>query len=344
MSFLCWSRRSNSCQSVVEKDQYRRIPAIQNVAFLIYPGFQILDLAGPLAAFDVANVLSGCELYRCHPVALSARVEAHGGLVMHARRLRSSEPADVQTLIVTGGPGADDPSTAARVARQIPKAAGHCHRLASVCTGALLLGQAGYLAGRRCTTHWAYADRLASVAPTACIEVDRIFVEDAGIWTSAGMTAGIDMALAMIAADHGNVLARNVSRSLVVYFRRPGGQSQFSRLLEMQTGDTRIERAHAWVVENLSRRITVQAMSDAAGMSERQFSRLYLRQTGMTPAKGIECLRIEHARALFASSNLQVQQVARDCGFGTAETMRAAFQRQFGVPPQFMRHRLNEEY
>lgn len=314
---------------------------MHRIGFVIYPGFQVLDFAGPAAAFDLANEISGSALYSYASFGTRRSISAYGGLQVQATGWRDIVARELDTVIIAGGPGAADPVVAKVVAGNLASLASRGVRIASVCTGAILLGKAGLLDNRRCTTHWAYAEKLARIAPKAVIEIDRIFVEDDGIWTSAGMTAGIDMALAMIAEDHGRAPTKEISKALVVYFKRPGGQSQFSDLVEAQSDDLRIERAHAWVLEHLSERLTVNAMAEVAGMSERQFSRLYRRHTGITPAKGIERLRLERARALLAAPSSRIQQVAHECGFGTPETMRAAFQRQYGLPPQFIRQKLD---
>lgn len=307
------------------------------IAFLVYPGFQILDAAGPLAAFEAA----GAFVAGAYRLALLSR---DGGLVASSSgaSLATTALADApapDTLIVVGGDGveaaADCPLTRGFVARS----GATLPRLASVCSGAYLLAAAGLLDGRRATTHWRRAPELARRFPAVRVEDDHIFTRDGNVWTSAGISAGIDLALALIAEDLGEDVTRRVARQLVVYYRRPGGQSQFSAMAELQPAGQRFEGLLDHIRSNLQARLDVDALARLACMSPRNFSRCFAAETGVTPARAVERLRVEAAAAALESGNRPVQQVARDCGFGDPERMRRAFLRTLGMPPSARRRR-----
>jgi transcriptional regulator GlxA family with amidase domain len=210
-------------------------------------------------------------------------------------------------------------------------------RVAAPCIGAFALAEAGVLDGRRATTHWGFARELQSRFPNLRVEEDRIYIIDGPVWTSAGMTAGIDLALAMIENDHGQDVARSVARKLVVYHRRSGGQSQFSTLLELEPKSDRIQRAIDFANRNLRRELSVEELADAAGLSPRQFSRAFKEETGQSPAKAVENLRVEAARLLMEQGRLSMDVIADETGFGDRERMRRAFLRALGQPPQAIR-------
>ena len=210
-------------------------------------------------------------------------------------------------------------------------------RVASVCSGTYVLAEAGLLDGKRATTHWSRTRDIQKRYPAIRLEPDRIFVQDGMIWSSAGITAGIDLSLALIGADEGEVIARRVAQQLVVYYQRPGGQSQFSALIDLKA--QRFDALLAWARENLAEPLTVEQLAEKAAMSPRNFARLFAAETGVTPAKAVERLRVEAARALLDSQPLQVEDVALETGFGDAERMRRAFIRAFGQPPQSLRRR-----
>jgi transcriptional regulator GlxA family with amidase domain len=216
-------------------------------------------------------------------------------------------------------------------------AAARARRTVSVCSGAFVLAAAGLLDGRRATTHWARAADLARLYPRVRVEPDRIFVRDGAVWTSAGITAGIDLALALVAEDLGEAVAKRVAQQLVVYHRRPGGQSQFSALLEADRPDSRFSPLLAWARERLNERLSVERLAERAAMSPRHFARAFAADTGMTPAKAVERLRLEVAREEIESSAAPVELVAVHTGFGDPERMRRAFLRAFGQPPQALR-------
>ena len=245
----------------------------------------------------------------------------------------------VDTLIVAGGEGVhaamEDPVLMAWVGQR----ARSVRRVASVCTGAFLLAAAGLLDGRRAVTHWSQCAALAAAFPRVTVEPDPIYINDGAIWTSAGVTAGIDLALALIEADLGRVAAAAVARRLVVFLRRPGGQAQFSTALALSGPDDRFEPLHAWMAANLNSDLGVPALAAQAGMSERSFLRNYRAATGTTPARTVERVRVEAARQALGVTRLPLKRIARECGFGSEETMRRSFIRVLSVPPQAYRER-----
>jgi transcriptional regulator GlxA family with amidase domain len=306
------------------------------IAFLVYPDFQLLDAAGPIAAFEIAT--------RYVPGSYSLRVlAAEAGLVasssgacLQARPLARARGID--TLIVAGGEGSRSAMTCARTRRFIHSCASRARRTASVCSGSYLLAAAGVLDGKRATTHWSRAADFARKFPRIHVDPDRIFVKDGSVWTSAGISAGIDLSLALIEADLGESVARRTAQQLVVYYRRPGGQSQFSALLDMERPNGRFAALWDHVRSHLEKRHSVADLAGHACMSTRNFSRAFQAETGMTPAKAIERLRAETARASIADTGRSVQDIARSCGFGNAERMRRTFRRLFGAPPSAVKY------
>ncbi|OZI61149.1 GlxA family transcriptional regulator [Bordetella genomosp. 11] len=300
---------------------------MRQIGLVLEDGFQVMGLSA-LSAFEMANARLGHEGYRM--TFLSEK----GGMV------RSTMNAGIETvalgvmpdtLLVAGEllPGPVTPALKAYIVR----AAREARRLAGLCTGAFVLAEAGVLDGRTATTHWAHARRLRERYPRVQVDEDRIFVQDGNIWTSAGMSAAIDLALALIEDDHGAPLAREVARRLVVYHRRPGGQSQFSALLELEPRSDRIRRALIHAKENLRNPLTVEELADAARLSPRQFSRVFREETGQSPAKAVETLRLEAARAMLEDGRHPMDIVARDTGFADRDRMRRAFIRTYGQAP-----------
>jgi transcriptional regulator GlxA family with amidase domain len=228
------------------------------------------------------------------------------------------------------------PSAPGLIAR-LRETAATARRVAATCTGAFLLAEAGLLDGRRAATHWAHARDLQRLHPSIQVDDDRIFVSDGPIWTSAGMSAAIDLTLALIEDDHGADLSRMVARKLVVYHRRPGGQSQFSALLELEPRSGRVRRALVYAREHLANPLTVEELADAASLSPRQFSRIFREETGQSPAKAVERLRLEAAQRMLEDGRHAMDVVARDTGFADRNRMRRAFLRMFGQTPQSLR-------
>jgi transcriptional regulator GlxA family with amidase domain len=307
----------------------------RDIAVLIFPRFQLLDAAGPLTAFDEARRRTMPPAYRFRLMARAGGlVVSSSGVQLMAEPL-TSDPLD--TLIVAGGWGVSEVSACPETLAYVRAAAGRARRIASVCSGAFVLAASGLLDGKRATTHWARAAELARSYPRVRVEPDRIFVQDGAVWTSAGITAGIDLALALIAEDVGEPIAKRAAQQLVVYHRRPGGQSQFSALLETDRSNGRFSPVLAWAREHLNEPLPVERLAERVAMSPRHFTRSFLSETGMTPAKAVERLRLEVARERVEGSPEPIEHVAARTGFRDPERMRRAFIRAFGQPPQALR-------
>jgi transcriptional regulator GlxA family with amidase domain len=305
----------------------------RTIAILVFPDFQLLDAAGPIAAFE-AGGREG-EPYRIRVVARQAGpVTSSSGARLVAEGF-SDAPLD--TLIVAGGWGTRAESQVGETLDFIRAAAQRARRVASVCSGAFVLAAAGLLDGRRATTHWARAAEFARAYPRVRVEPDRIFIRDGDVWTSAGITAGIDLALALVAEDLGETAAKRAAQQLVVYHRRPGGQSQFSALLDAHRPSGRFSPVLSWARERLGERLSVERLAERAAMSPRHFARAFTAETGMTPAKAVERLRLEAARERVEDGAEPIEGVAAHTGFGDPERMRRAFLRAFGQPPQALR-------
>jgi transcriptional regulator GlxA family with amidase domain len=303
------------------------------VDFYVYPGHQLLDLAGPLDAFRAANEAAGKLLYRCRVVSKSGgQVAGNAGIPLGTHAARGNRAA---TLVVVGG--AIAAMTLPGEVAVVKRLAARAVRIASVCTGSFLLAEAGLLTGRLATTHWSCAARLAQRYPLVHVEADRIFVADGRIWTSAGISAGIDLALALIEADHGVELARAVARELVVYHRRPGGQSQFSIMAQLEPASDRMRNVLAFAREHLAETLSLERLAEVARLSARQFGRAFRQETGETPAKAVERLRLEAALCRVREGSEPVEQIAKAVGFNDPERMRRAFVKHYGQPPQAMR-------
>ena len=305
------------------------------IGVLIFPDFQLLDAAGPVSVFEIAARFSGSDPAIKLMAVTPGPVRSSSGVEMLARGFRPS--GAITTLIVAGGEGV---RAAAACPKTLPFVRGLAKRgvrVASVCSGAYVLAEAGLLDGRRATTHWQRTRHFLKTYPDIKLEADRIFVRDGNIWTSAGITAGIDLALAMVAEDFGDEIAQQTARQLVLYHRRSGGQSQFSSLLELKAPTGRFAPLLAWAREHLDAPLTVEDMAEQAGMSSRHFARAFIAETGTTPSKAVERLRIEVARQRVQSSSEAIERVAETTGFRDPERMRRAFIRAFGQPPQSLR-------
>ena len=320
---------------------------LRRIDVLAFTDVQLLDVAGPLQVFasvnDIARTRGLPAPYLPRVVAPGgASVVASAGLGLLTHPLPTAqEPCD--TLIVAGGSGVHEMSRDAQLVAWLREHAARSRRVASVCTGAFLLAAAGLLDERRAVTHWTRCTELAQRYPAVRVEADPIFIRDGTVWTSAGVTAGIDLALALVEEDVGRALALEVARHLVVFLKRPGGQAQFSAALSMQSamqsaGD-RFADLHAWIAENPSADLSVPALAARVGMSERSFVRHYRGATGSTPARAIEQLRVEAARRALGDTALPIKRIAVRCGFGSEETMRRSFLRVVGVTPQAYRER-----
>jgi transcriptional regulator GlxA family with amidase domain len=305
---------------------------MHRVAFIVYPGFELVCLAAS-SVFEVADRVLEAPNYK-----VSIRSEA-GGLIRGTAAVAvMSEPLGSETfdsVIVCGG--AASPEASDEVVEYLRRTTANTRRVAAICTGAFILAQAGLLANRRATTHWMAAAELARRYPDIRVEADRIFVQDGRIWTSAGMSAGIDLALAMVDDDHGIEVARAVARQFVLYHRRAGGQSQYSTLLDLNPKSDRIQSALTYARSNLKNPLSLDELAEAARLSSRQFSRAFREETGQTPAKAVERLRVEAARQMLEQGRYTMETIARETGFADRERMRRAFLRTIGQPPHAVR-------
>jgi transcriptional regulator GlxA family with amidase domain len=261
------------------------------------------------------------------------------GLQLFARTSLDDLTQRVDTLIIAGGRGVTPAMRDQRLLGWIRKIARRSRRVCSVCAGAFLLAEAGLLRSRRVTTHWRLCDKLARAYPDVVVERDPIFLRDGNVFTSAGVTAGIDLSLALVEADHGRQIALAVARELVMFLKRPGGQSQFSVELRSQASREPIREVQSWVVDNLASELSLEVLARRAAMSPRNFTRVFKRATGMTPATFVELARVEKARRCLETSSAGVEAIASQCGFGTSESMRRAFLRTIRVPPASYRER-----
>jgi transcriptional regulator GlxA family with amidase domain len=312
---------------------------------LAFAAFQLLDVAGPLQVFSTANEQMQ-KRGRRTPYDLiliapgGAGVRATAGLELAAAPLpRTGTPID--TLIIAGGQGVMAAASDRRLVAWVTARAAGTRRVASVCTGAFLLAATGLLDGRQAVTHWDFCERLARLYPAVRVEPDPIFVRDGAYWTSAGVTAGIDLALALVEEDLGREVALAVARNLVVFRKRPGGQAQYSAALSLQSGDDRFADLHQWINSNLAGDLSLHRLAARAGMSQRTFIRRYTEATGLTPARAVERLRTEAARQLLSETRLPIKRIAGRCGFGSEETMRRAFHRLQSITPQNYRARFS---
>ncbi|BBP78063.1 GlxA family transcriptional regulator [Pseudomonas gingeri NCPPB 3146 = LMG 5327] len=315
------------------------------IQVLAFPNVQVLDVTGPLQVFASANDLArsqGLPLpYAPRVIAAQAGpVMSSAGLALVAEPLpAATTPCD--SLIIAGGWGtyaaAEDPLLVEWVRQQ----AACARRVASVCTGAFLLAASGWLDGRRVATHWTRCEQLAEQYPKLQVEPNPIFINDGPVWTSAGVTAGIDLSLALVEQDLGRSMALEVARHLVVFLKRPGGQSQFSATLSLQKSGNRFGDLHAWIAEHLAMDLSIPVLAQQVGMSERSFVRHYRTETGQTPARAIENLRVESARRLLSDTATPIKRIAARCGFGSEETLRRSFLRALGVTPQAYRERFS---
>ena len=310
-----------------------QVVLVQRVGLLVLPGFQVMGFAA-LSAFEVANNKLGKAAYGLH--VLSEK----GGLV------RSSLGMEVQTERMSSGEfdtiliavDMKVPTISPAMGSHLQQTARSTRRLASICLGAFALGEAGLLNGLHVTTHWRFSQELQDRYPECKVDTDRIFIEDGNIWTSAGMSAGIDLALGLVEDDYGPDLAHEVAKGLVIHHRRSGGQSQHSALLDLDPKADRIQTALAYAKRNLHMRLDIEGLARAANLSPRHFTRLFRSETGVSPAKAIEALRLEAAKLLLEQGRLPIEVVARKAGFGESERMRRAFIRAYGEAPRTLRN------
>jgi len=318
----------------------RRDAGPRRVTVVAFPDVEVLDVTGPLEVFaQAADFRRGAYTTDilttgASPIVCSSGVKlVPDGTIGDGRR-------GVDTLVVAGGRGVMDALRDRRLLRWLARMAPRVRRLASVCSGTFLLAEAGLLDGRRVTTHWRGCDELARRYPALMVERDPIFVRDGTVYTSAGVTAGMDLALALVEEDHGRQVALRVARQLVMFLKRPGGQSQFSAQLALQTADREpLRELQAWIADHLDDDLSVRVLAAEVAMNERNFARVFTRAVGVTPARFVERARVEGARRRLEESADGVEMVAARCGFGSAEVMRRAFLRLLGVPPSAYRGR-----
>lgn len=302
------------------------------VGYVVFPGFQVMGFTA-ITAFEIANSVLGDAAYRITLLSeTGGLVPTSAGFCVDTRAFGSER---YDTVVI--GASTDIEASSPAVLRFVQRSLKSARRLAGPCTGAFVLAQAGVLNGRRATTHWLFAKDLRDRFPHVTIDEDRIYVIDGPVWTSAGMTATIDLALAMIETDHGPDVARATAQKLVVYHRRAGGQSQFSALLEIEPKSDRIQRAVEYARRNLQNELSVEELAEVANLSVRQFSRAFHAETGQSPAKAVEQLRVEAARMMVEEGRHTLDVIADETGFADRERMRRAFLRVLGQPPQAIR-------
>lgn len=312
------------------------------------PGTEILDLVGPLQVFARASEMYCREnpgtrpIYSVEVVSISSQrsLTANCGLRITAHKTFREVRGKIDTLLVAGGDAVEQNEVNSDAVRWLKKIAVRSRRVGSVCTGAMLLARAGLLDDRRATTHWNWCEVLIRRAPRAHVDPDPIFVRDENVYTSAGVTAGMDLALALVEEDHGSRLALKVARNLVLYLRRPGGQSQFSAALSLQLTDRKpLRELESWVLDNLNKALMVPALAQRVAMSPRNFARVFTKEMKTTPAKFVERLRVEAARRRLEESQNSMEMIASECGFGNVNSMRNVFHRALKIPPgQYRRH------
>lgn len=305
-----------------------------------YPGVQLLDVAGPLEVFALANRFRA-GAYEVEVVSSDgAPLTTSSGLELVPHASVADRPGPFDTVIVAGGEGTREVMQDAALRRWLAEQAERSRRMASVCSGAFVLAGAGLLDGRRATTHWSECDTLARAFPDTTVDPDAIYVRDGNVVTSAGITAGMDLALALVEEDLGRDVALDVARWLVLFVRRPGGQSQFSTQLRAQSAEREpLRELQTWIVDHPTDDLSVSTLAARVNMSPRHFARVFTRETGTTPAAYVEAVRVDLARRLLEDTGLGLDAVAEGCGFGSVETLRRAFHRTLGVAPSDYRAR-----
>lgn len=321
------------------------MPVPRHIVVLAYDGVSLLDLSGPLESFIVASSFArdaGAPSYVCSVVSSrGGRVRTADGIDIVTKPVRTLGKRRIDTLIVPGAFSVEDVTRDKLLVRWVRARAGEIRRVCSVCIGTFLLAEAGVLDQRRATTHWLHAGTLAARYPAVTVDPDAIFVHDKAVWSSAGVTTGIDLALALIEQDAGRKGALAVARMLVVYLKRSGGQSQYSALLQAQseTDADRLDELDRWIAEHLRDDLSVEILAARAHMSPRNFARVYAAKRGRTPAKAVEALRVDAARRRLEESDDHIHAIAEECGFGSYEQMRCAFLRNVNVAPREYRRR-----
>jgi transcriptional regulator GlxA family with amidase domain len=315
------------------------VSAAPRVAIVVFPDVQNLDATGPFEVFHTAGRIAD-RPYAVELVGTERSVTSSSGLELGVHRRIGGLRGPIDTLIVAGGTGVIAAERDERLIAAIARLAPRSRRVASVCSGAFLLARAGLLDGHRATTHWASCERLRRRHPAVSVEDDAIFVRDGDVWTSAGVTAGMDLALALVEEDLGREVALETARWLVLFMQRPGGQAQFSAALRAQRAEREpLRELQGWIADHLDEDLSVPALARRANMSERTLARAFRNEAGATPAAYVEAARVERAALELQAPGATIDAVARRCGFGTADTMRRAFRRRLGVSPGEWRER-----
>jgi transcriptional regulator GlxA family with amidase domain len=301
---------------------------MRKVVIIGPPPVQVLDVTGPLEVFSNAP---DYEIRLANP-GLERTLQTNRGVVLADAIPIADVYGPIDTLIVVGGPGAETGSYDPSFIAWIAKVAGHSRRVASICTGAFLLAEAGLLNGKQAVTHWRFCDRLAREYPNVIVRPEPIYLRDGSIYTSAGITAGIDLSLALVEEDHGHETALNIARFLVMFLVRPGGQAQYSHILSHQAVTSQpLRELQVWMLQHLGADLTVESLAERIGMSARHFTRVCLREIGMNPGQFVDRMRVEAAQQIIDSSSRGLKEIADSCGFKSADAMRRTFLRVLGV-------------
>jgi transcriptional regulator GlxA family with amidase domain len=311
-----------------------------NIAILSFEGVQILDVTGPAVVFAAANDAAGIQFYRVHILsAEGGAIQSNSAVTLATHKIQSIKPEAIDTLLIAGGSqdGLERFSVDDKIRTWVLQASPHCRRLGSICTGAFALGQFGLIDGKRIATHWSSCSELAQRYPTATVDPNALYIEDGQVWTSAGVTTGIDMSLEMVAADLGNSVANAIAKRLVLYARRPGYQSQFSPMLSAQShADPQFSQLIEWIRQHLAETLDVPMLAAQVAMSDRHFHRKFTASVGETPAHFIETLRLDQARHLLATG-ISLKTIATHTGYANPTQLSKSFERRFGTTPSLFR-------
>jgi transcriptional regulator GlxA family with amidase domain len=323
---------------------------VQQVVILAFPGVNLLDVAGPAQVFTSATELHSAANGEPEPAYRISLASVYGGLTnttsgleINSVPVSSLDGVPIDTLLIAGGHGSEAAGDAEEIVCWLHAVRARVRRIGSICTGAFVLAAAGLAEGKRVATHWAYCDRLQGLHPGINVERDAIFVEDNGLWSSAGISSGVDLALAMVEQDYGRELALMVARRLVVFLKRSGGQSQFSMPLEAQSAEGPLAALASWVADNPAADHRVETLARRTNMSPRTFHRLFNDAFGRSPAQWVTSMRVECARRMLEESEKTLQEVAAANGLGSADAMRRIFLRQLGVTPSDYRARFHHK-